>query len=72
VSPGELEKLVIDLARRGDLSNERVREALGLTREETLGVLRRLVEGGRLTRIGERRATRYRLPLDEQGGAPAG
>lgn len=46
------------------LTNAEVRKATGLERSEVKYLLKRLVDEGRLVKIGERRGTRYRLPAD--------
>lgn len=62
LSPVELENLVERLADSGPISNADVRNATGLDRVASLGVLDRLTRSGRLVRQGERRGTRYERP----------
>jgi ATP-dependent DNA helicase RecG len=61
MSPNELLELVLGAAREGALTNRKVREVTGLSREEALEVLDLLVRSGRLLRRGERRGTHYIL-----------
>jgi ATP-dependent DNA helicase RecG len=58
----ELEKIVLNLARQGPVTNSLVREHAHLDRTEALNLLRSLVAKGRLVREGSRRGARYRLP----------
>lgn len=58
----DLERLVLEAAAEESLSNESVRRATGLDRAAALGLLQRLVDEGKLVRVGERRGTRYHLP----------
>jgi ATP-dependent DNA helicase RecG len=61
-SPEELELSVIVAADfNGSISNRDVRTLTDLDRAQALALLDRLVEKGRLVRIGERRGTRYVL-----------
>ncbi len=62
LSPDELADLIADLAAEGPITNADVRSATGLDRVETLAVLERLVNSGRLVRTGQRRGTRYQQP----------
>jgi DNA-binding IclR family transcriptional regulator len=62
LSDAQLEDVVLRLAQDGPIANRDVRSATGLERIETLALLDRLVRTHRLTREGERRGTRYRLP----------
>jgi ATP-dependent DNA helicase RecG len=62
LSSEELSDLVIRLAAAGPVANRDVREATGLDRAESLGLLDRLVKTGRLLRTGQRRGARYHLP----------
>jgi ATP-dependent DNA helicase RecG len=55
----ELAGAVARLAEGGPISNSDVRTATGLDRGEALAVLQKLVDDGRLVRIGQRRGTRY-------------
>lgn len=61
------ERVVLDAARSGDLTNELVRQLTGLDRVAARTLLRRLVEEGQLVRVGQRRGTRYHLRGDERG-----
>jgi ATP-dependent DNA helicase RecG len=60
----ELEDLVIEMAREKPLANADVRERTGLDRMQTLELLGKLVQEGRLERNGIRRGTRYRALLE--------
>lgn len=62
LSDEEIDSLVVDLARKGPITNELVRERTGLNRHQALAVLARLVAAGRLDRRGERRGANYVLP----------
>lgn len=62
LSPCELEHVVLALADEGRITNEDVRERLGLDRARVLALLTRLVDDGRLVRYGQRRGTYYTLP----------
>ena len=55
-------ELVLREAEAGPLVNEDVRRLLGTDARAARRILRRLVEQGRLTQVGERRGTRYVLP----------
>ncbi len=57
----QLDDLVMTLAREEPLTNARIRARTGLERAEALRVLDRLVEQGRLRRVGAKRGTRYLL-----------
>lgn len=57
----EIDQIIIDDARQGPVTNALVRERTGLDRQAALGALQRLVDRGRLRRLGERRGTRYEL-----------
>ncbi|NLF04332.1 MAG: hypothetical protein GX593_04945, partial [Actinomycetales bacterium] len=57
----QLQKVVLQLALRGGVTNEMVRERSKLTRRETEKLLNELVSAGRLVRRGERRGTYYTL-----------
>lgn len=59
LSPGELEDIVLELAKQGPIANSDVRTATGLDRAEALALLDRLVKDGRLVRTGQRRGARY-------------
>lgn len=61
LSPANLRDLVLDLARRGPVTNRQLRERLSLDRLETLRLLTGMVESGDLVRLGERRGARYVL-----------
>jgi ATP-dependent DNA helicase RecG len=65
----ELEDLVFEMASEGPLSNAEVRARTGLDRPQALQLLSRLVAEGRLTRLGERRGTRY-VAINGADGAP--
>ncbi len=56
----QIDELVVAEAKKRPVSNEVVRELTGLDRRPALALLTRLVAGGRLTRVGERRGTKYR------------
>ncbi len=58
----ELEQVVLTMAGEGRITNEDVRERIGLDRARVLSLLTRLVENGRLVRHGQRRGTYYTLP----------
>jgi ATP-dependent DNA helicase RecG len=64
----ELDEVVEQLADDGPIQNSDVRTATGLDRAAALAVLDRLVESGRLIRLGERRGTRY-MRTDPQSDA---
>jgi ATP-dependent DNA helicase RecG len=66
LSPGELEDLVVEMARERPLANADVRERTGLDRAETLELLSKLVDEGRVERTGSRRGTRYRAMASRQ------
>jgi ATP-dependent DNA helicase RecG len=72
LGPAELEDLISQMAAEGPLSNAAVRERTGLDRAEALSVLTRLVDQGRLVRVGERRGTRYLLAQRGRLGVRAG
>ena len=59
MSPEQVADLVVEAAVDGPLTNELVRSLTGLSREQTLTLLRRLVADERLRTTGERRGTRY-------------
>ena len=62
LSPPELRRLVLDLAReRHAIANAHVRERTGLDRVEALRILDQLLREGLLRRTGTRRGTRYVL-----------
>lgn len=54
-----VETIVLDAARSGYVTNQRVRDLTGLDRVEARNLLRRLVDEGKLEQVGERRGTRY-------------
>lgn len=56
------QQVVLDAAVAQPLTNERVRQLIGVDRVAARSLLRRLVEEGRLVQLGERRGTRYTLP----------
>lgn len=58
----ELDAMALDLARRGAVTNSRLRQSTGLDRTEARRVLRRLVDQGELVQLGTKRGTRYQLP----------
>lgn len=62
LSDEEIDSLVVDLARKGPITNEVVRKRTGLSPSQALAVLARLVAAGRLDRRGERRGANYVLP----------
>lgn len=65
LSDGELQELVLDVAREEEaITNSTVRARTGLDRVEALRVLDALVGQGRLRRVGQRRGTRYLLKGD--------
>lgn len=70
LAPKELEDLLVDLAREEPLTNARVRVRTGLDRPEALRLLDRLVEQGRLRRLGSRRGTNY-VPMSDDGDLEA-
>lgn len=59
LSRTELCELIMGLATHRPVTNQVVREATGLDRQAVLSLLDELVADGRLTRVGERRGTRY-------------
>ena len=59
LSPSDLEDFVVSMAQQEPLTNARVRGVTGLDRAETLRVLDKLVNEGRLMRLGEKRGTYY-------------
>lgn len=59
---GELDRMVLDLAAEGPVTNTMVREQTQLDATEARKVLRRLVSQGELVQRGARRGTRYELP----------
>jgi ATP-dependent DNA helicase RecG len=61
VSQAEVDDAVYELARRGPLTNARVREVTGLDRIEALHLLTRLVQQGKLIRHGAKRGVTYSL-----------
>jgi hypothetical protein len=61
LSCANLHDLVLDLARRGTVTNYQLRERLSLDRVEALRLLTDLVESGQLVRVGERRGAHYLL-----------
>jgi predicted transcriptional regulator of viral defense system len=62
LGPAELAEFVVEMAAKGRISNADVRKATGLERSEALAMLGRLVDEGRLERVGARRGTRYKAP----------
>lgn len=62
----ELEDLVFEMAGERPLANADVRTRTGLDRAQTLELLAKLVQEGRLERVGQRRGTRYRVIVDSQ------
>jgi ATP-dependent DNA helicase RecG len=58
----ELAAALEGMAAAGPITNATVRDATGLGRGEVKYLLKRLVDEGRLVKLGERRGTRYRLP----------
>jgi integrase len=63
IDPSVADETVLDLAKRGPITNSRVRTATGLTRRQTSKALNRLVRDGRITRRGTKRGTEYVLKL---------
>lgn len=59
---GELCDLIVRLAADVPVTNQRVRDATGLDRQDVLSLLDELVATGRLERVGQKRGTRYVLP----------
>jgi ATP-dependent DNA helicase RecG len=59
MSPRQLEEMVLAEADAQPLSNEVVRRVTGLDRRRARVLLQRLVSSGMLSRIGDRRGTRY-------------
>jgi len=58
----ERDRVLLVHARRGEvLTNQRVRELLGVGRDSAMLALRRLANADLLERLGERAGTRYRL-----------
>ena len=66
-APGDPETLVLAAARAAPITNSTVRELTGLDRTSALGLLRRLVQEGRLAQRGARRGTSYTA---DEGNAP--
>lgn len=62
--PADLKATIVDLARTGVVTNERVREATGLDRAAALRELNGLVEADTLVRHGDRRGATYTLAGD--------
>ena len=62
LSPPELAELAVEIAEHGPITNSDVRAATGLDRAETLAMLTRLVNEGRLIRTGQRRGVKYHRP----------
>lgn len=62
LGPDELARLIEGLAAGGAITNADVRSATGLDRWKVRDLLGGLVQEGRLTRVGERRGTRYQAP----------
>lgn len=60
----ELGRIVLDMAARGPVTNQQVRERTGLDRVDALALFDELVDSGELVRVGERRGTRYVRPRD--------
>jgi ATP-dependent DNA helicase RecG len=58
----ELSTAIEGMAAEQPITNAGVRKTTGLGRGEVKYLLKRLVDEGRLVKIGERRGTRYRLP----------
>jgi len=58
----ELATVIEGMAAERSLTNAEVRKATGLERGEVKYLLKRLVDEGRLIKVGERRGTQYRLP----------
>jgi len=58
----ELSATIEAMAAEQPITNASVRNATGLERGEVKYLLKRLVDEGRLVKLGERRGTRYRLP----------
>jgi ATP-dependent DNA helicase RecG len=58
----ELATALEGMATTGPITNATVRDATGLGRGEVKYLLKRLVDEGRLVKVGERRGTRYLLP----------
>lgn len=56
-----IREVITSMAREGPVTNEQIRDRTGLDRTRTLSALTALVEGGVLTRRGERRGTFYTL-----------
>ncbi len=61
MSPEQLAQHVLDAARDRPLTNEIVRDLTGLSRGDSLALLRSLVRQGRIRQTGERRGTRYEI-----------
>lgn len=58
----ELATVIEGMAAERPITNAQVRKATGLERGEVKYLLKRLVDEGRLVKVGERRGTRYRQP----------
>ena len=62
LSPSQIADLLLKAAKESALTNQRVRDLTGLTREHARAALRGLVNQGRLVQRGSRRGTTYELP----------
>ena len=62
LGPDELADLIEGLAADRPISNEDVRDAIGLDRWKVRDLLRSMTRAGRLVKVGQRRGTRYVLP----------
>jgi ATP-dependent DNA helicase RecG len=62
LSRAQLRDLVLEMADDGPIANADVRARTGLDRIEALGILSDLVRERRLSRVGERRGSRYVRP----------
>jgi len=59
MTPAAMERLILDNAAEGPLSNADVRMLTGLDRNAARAMLKRLVKEGHLVQGGSRRGTRY-------------
>lgn len=58
----ELQRIVLEMASEGTITNSRVRARTGVDRTEALRILDSMVRDGSLARRGERRGTHYVVP----------
>ncbi|MHA2790210.1 RNA-binding domain-containing protein [Corynebacterium sp. S7] len=58
---GNEEKVVALVASKGDVTSGEVADALGLSQQQAYRVLKKLVDAGRLFKVGNTRTSRYRF-----------